>query len=275
MLPITYTEKLCKLFCCWNTKKINIINKSDIPASWRLQYKIATRTIRDALQKQSFASAKNSTKETHFPFYTEIQQPIFPSYLFENKIHNLKLAAKRIEQITILPEQVFSFWRSIGHPNAKNGFKIGRNIIGGKLQEDYGGGLCQISGIIYHTALTAGLHIAERHNHSIDIYTEEKRYSPLGADATVVYGYKDLRIKNTHSLPLRFTFDVLPNALTCRLLSTTPIPIYTITFSRQKTTKHTKVITKQTDKNGNVKIVGESLYVKWQLPVYGLYLLRK
>jgi vancomycin resistance protein VanW len=43
------------------------------------------------------------------------------------------------------------------------------------------------------------LEIIERHAHSIDIYREEERFTPLGADATVVWGFKDLRLRNPHS----------------------------------------------------------------------------
>jgi len=63
------------------------------------------------------------------------------------------------------------------------------------LALDYGGGLCQLSGIIYHAVLEAGLEILERHPHSLDIYTATTRYTPLGSDAAVVYGHKDLRFK--------------------------------------------------------------------------------
>jgi hypothetical protein len=49
---------------------------------------------------------------------------------------------------------------------------------------------------VYHIGIIAGLDIIERYNHSVDIYTDDTRFAPLGTDATVVYGYKDLRIRN-------------------------------------------------------------------------------
>ena len=48
----------------------------------------------------------------------------------------------------------------------------------------------------------------ERHNHSIDIYDDTTRYMPLGGDATVAYGYKDLKIRNNLEVPIRFAISI-------------------------------------------------------------------
>ena len=53
-----------------------------------------------------------------------------------------------------------------------------------------------MSGLIYYVSLMAGLEVLERHPHSRDIYDDQTRYAPLGADATVAYGFKDLRVLN-------------------------------------------------------------------------------
>ena len=59
--------------------------------------------------------------------------------------------------------------------------------------------------MLYHLALVGGLEIVERHPHSIDIYREEDRYAPLGADATVVWGFKDLRLRNPYPSAVSIT----------------------------------------------------------------------
>ena len=135
-------------------------------------------------------------------------QPVRRSYLYENKLSNLRLAGERIGRVVIRPGETFSYWRCVGPPTASRGFLPGRNLIGGELKEDFGGGLCQLSGLLYHLSLLAGLEIVERHNHSTDIYEEHERFTPLGADATVVYGYRDLMVKNTTSVPVRFSVRV-------------------------------------------------------------------
>ena len=70
----------------------------------------------------------------------ELNQPIFQTSRSKNKIHNLKIARSKLESIIFHPHQIFSLWRIIGAPTIKNGYKKGRNLIAGKLQEDVGGG---------------------------------------------------------------------------------------------------------------------------------------
>ncbi len=40
------------------------------------------------------------------------------------------------------------------------------------------------------------------------LYTEATRFTPLGLDATVVWGYKDLRLRNNCRHPVAFTFEL-------------------------------------------------------------------
>lgn len=76
-----------------------------------------------------------------------------------------------------------------------------------QVRTSIGGGLCQLSGLLYNLALLSGCKIIERFNHSIDAYGED-RYIPLGRDATVAHGKKNLRFKNVHDFPLNFDLHV-------------------------------------------------------------------
>jgi len=159
-------------------------------------------------------------------------------------VHNLRLATDRVEDILIPPGGIFSFWHVIGSPSARRGYQQGRNIINGRLQADYGGGLCQLAGLLYHLGLQAGLTIVERHPHSLDIYEDHERYSPLGADATVVYGYKDLRLQNPYPHSLWFRFQLAENQLQGKLWAEQEIPLWIVRFKTTKTTTtSTTVIT--------------------------------
>jgi vancomycin resistance protein VanW len=143
------------------------------------------------------------------PTILELEQPIRDTGLFEGKRHNIALGAARIDGIGIAPGEVFSFWRAIGAPTARAGFRIGRSIRGDMVAAEIGGGLCQVSGIVYQLLLRAGFEIVERHPHSRDLYSEAERFAPLGLDATVVWPYRDLRLGNPHPVPvfLRCTVD--------------------------------------------------------------------
>ncbi|MBL7807095.1 MAG: VanW family protein [Saprospiraceae bacterium] len=162
----------------------------------------------------------------------ELEQPIMPSAFFENKVHNMQTAATRIQQVLLLPGQVFSFWHVVGYPGARKGYKKGRNLVAGKVQGDYGGGLCQVSGLLYYIALSTGLDILERHSHSIDIYAEEDRFAPLGADATVAFGYKDLRFRNNTAHALRFHITANAQRISAEVSCSGPLSATTPEFIR-------------------------------------------
>lgn len=127
--------------------------------------------------------------------------------LFENKIHNIELAISRFNPPILAPGQLFSFWSTALAPISENGYREGAMFINHQVTTSLGGGLCQLSGLIYNLALLSGCEIVERHNHSIDAYGEE-RYIPLGRDATVAYGRKNLRFRNPYDFPLVFELHV-------------------------------------------------------------------
>jgi len=142
-----------------------------------------------------------------------LEQRIMPSPLYENKLTNIRRAIALLNHNLIAPDEYWSFWHRIRCPDAKNGFVSGRNLVNGQLTEQTGGGLCQISSMIYHLALLAGLTVTERHAHSMDIYTEAQRFTPLGSDATVVWGFKDLRLRNPHPFAVAMRFAIVDGAL--------------------------------------------------------------
>ncbi len=235
--------------------------KNLIPKTVKATIKQGLRQMTDQQKGYAARWAAPNDQNLLLPPSITIKQPIFRSTLFENKLHNIRIASQRISTLILYPSQILSFWKAVGAPNQKNGFKKGRNIIAGRLQEDYGGGLCQISGMIYHLALTAGLDILERHNHSMDIYRESERYTPLGTDATVVYGYKDLRIINNQACPIRFQFIVSETAFIGHLCSTTKIEKQAIIFERVTVGNKTIVTTRQVNMPKDI-ILERSIYLK-------------
>ncbi|MFH6994475.1 VanW family protein [Flavobacterium sp. FlaQc-48] len=183
----------------------------------RITVKLLIRFKNDFFSKDLFRFSKESHNDSVFDHAIRIAQEIKPGETFENKLHNIQLASKRINSHVLEPNQIFSFFKIVGNPNRD--FKKSRTLVKGKLVEENGGGMCQVSGIVYQVSLIAGLEILERHNHSVDIYTDETRFAPLGCDATIVYGYKDLRIKNNFSFPVTFEIEIIENFIYVNLRS--------------------------------------------------------
>jgi vancomycin resistance protein VanW len=177
--------------------------------------KLLLRSANDIANRLRFARKRESGLQ--FGFEISLSQEIKPSETLGNKLYNIATAADKINGCIIFPGEILSFWKIVGNPESQ--LKPSRSIIAGKIATETGGGICQVSGIIYHIGILAGLEILERHNHSIDIYTDETRFTPLGTDATVVYGYKDLRVRNNFDFPIKFILEITNKSLSIKMLS--------------------------------------------------------
>ncbi|MBR4000670.1 MAG: VanW family protein, partial [Clostridia bacterium] len=69
--------------------------------------------------------------------------------LQENKVTNIELACKRISGIVIAPGETFSFWRTVGRPSYRKGYKDGLVISRHGFISGVGGGLCQMANMIH------------------------------------------------------------------------------------------------------------------------------
>ena len=213
--------------------------KTLIPPAWRVQLRAYQRTLLDHWygHRQQFATLPLSPDaQAECVPRVSLTQPLGSASApqLEWKRHNLRLAIAHLQHVGILPGQIFSFWHLVGQPTAKAGYVEGRTISGEHLATSVGGGLCQLSGMIYFVALRAGLTIIERHPHSKDIYTDATRFAPLGSDATVVYGYKDLRLQNPFLMPLCFQFDLGERELQVHLCAPAAIAEATVEFRAQR-----------------------------------------
>lgn len=141
-----------------------------------------------------------------------ILNPAFQQHVYANKMHNLALVRSRLDGVTLHPRDLLSFWRLVGQPDEAHGFKIASNFIAGRVTFAEGGGICQLTSALYNAALLAGLDVLERHAHTIDAYGSS-RYVPLGRDATVVFGYKDLVFKNATLVPMTLRVVINPDAV--------------------------------------------------------------
>lgn len=179
--------------------------------------RLAQRKVRDCINHVPFC-VKGDIPE--LPYKIIIQQPILPSSTLAEKLYNLQYVADKISDFLILPGEVLSFWNVVGNPDKLKGSRCIRN---NKVAIEKGGGLCQAAGIIYHLSILSGLKIVERYNHSVDLYGDGPRACPIGYDATVLYGYKDLRVKNMTNATLRFKLIVEKDVIFAELYSDIPL----------------------------------------------------
>jgi vancomycin resistance protein VanW len=113
-----------------------------------------------------------------------------------NKKASLEIAASCIDGLLLRPGETFSFWRLVGKPTAARGFKMGFVLRNGKVQQDIGGGLCQMTNMIYWMTLHTELKVVERWRHGFDVFPDAGRTQPFASGATCAYNYIDLQITN-------------------------------------------------------------------------------
>lgn len=125
---------------------------------------------------------------------------------------NIHVAGQQTSDILLMPGDTFSYNKCTGARNWVNGYKSAPVIVGGKVTNGEGGGVCQVSTTIYNAALMSGLTIDEVHNHSLP-----SRYVQRGRDATVSYGYTDLKFTNPFTNPVYIKNIVGNGAITSKI----------------------------------------------------------
>lgn len=143
-------------------------------------------------------------------------------YLQYNKIVNLKIAVKKISNVTIHPGETFSFWKLIGKPTKRKGYLKGMVLSSGSFMPGTGGGLCQMSNLLYWMAIHSPLTVTERHRHGYDVFPDSNRTQPFGSGATCFYNYGDLMIKNDTEQAFQIRLEVTDKELKGALWSEYP-----------------------------------------------------
>lgn len=107
------------------------------------------------------------------------------------RIENIKLGMSRINGAVVKPDEEFSFKKTMGPVLESLGFKEAKSFLNGEVVLGIGGGICQVSTILFEGILKSGLPITERHNHTFSV-----SYYKTGLDATVSQYGPDLKFKN-------------------------------------------------------------------------------
>lgn len=104
---------------------------------------------------------------------------------------NLRRAAAALDGLILRPGDVLSFNRTVGPRTAALGYLDAPVILREVRQVQIGGGVCQVASTLFVAALQSGFGVVERWRHSSAV-----DYIPLGQDATISWGVKDLKLRN-------------------------------------------------------------------------------
>jgi len=177
----------------------------------------------------------NSLTPGHQVFAEEVETAVIlgscVTRLFEDydRTKNIELALKKIHGYALESGKTFSFNRVVGIRSARRGFRPAPVLFQDRRSIQVGGGVCQVSSTLYNAVLLADLEVIERSRHSSPI-----TYLPLGLDATVSYGYRDLKFRNRHSFPVIIMTAILEDTVTISITGSERLP-YEVELATQVT----------------------------------------
>lgn len=146
-------------------------------------------------------------------FKATLHEPI------EGEEHNIALAAEKLSGTVLQPGEVFSQNQTLGPYTEDRGYRAGPTYMGNRYITTIGGGVCKISSLLYNVVVFSDLQVIERHQHSMTV-----PYVPPGQDATVYYGVRDFKFRNTTDGPVVIAAKFVDKTLYMALYGTRKPP---------------------------------------------------
>lgn len=115
----------------------------------------------------------------------------------ENRNTNIRLSAEALHGAVIMPGGTISFNEKTGERTPEKGYKEAGAIANGRMIEETGGGVCQVSSTLFNALVRAEAEIVDRKPHAWPL-----DYVPRGEDATVDWPRLDLVMKNPGTTPM-------------------------------------------------------------------------
>ncbi|KUL26258.1 VanW family protein [Streptomyces regalis] len=128
---------------------------------------------------------------------------------------NIGRAAELINGSVVMPDQTWSFNRTVGERTEANGFTEGIMILNDEFTKAPGGGVSAVATTMFNAMFFAGVKPVEYGAHSFYI----ERY-PEGREATVAWGSLDLRFKNDSGNAIYIQADATDTSVTITFLGT-------------------------------------------------------
>lgn len=191
-------------------------------------YKLKVQIIKPKITVDIFrerAKKDPSLKDTLASFTTTMGAGKDP-----NAVHNIKVASRAIDGIVLLPGDEFSFVKASRSGDYKDAIAFNSSAPDGQCLEK-GGGMCQVSSTAFNAAIRANLDITARSNHTFRV-----TYVPIGHDATVSDGSKDLRFRNNRKNPIKIRASASNSKVTVSIIGKKlPEEVYDVTFDSKIT----------------------------------------
>jgi len=180
------------------------------------------------------------------------------------RAHNIRVAINALNGKIIKPGETFSMNETLGERTHERGYLTANVIEKGKLASGIGGGVSQVSGVLFNAVLLSGLTIVEYKAHSHPVL-----YLPVGRDATLAWNHIDLKFKNNTKAPVYLAYSAAGNKAAATLYGA-KVPgrkIGLAVDSKKLNERHiTAVLYRITKKNGkrvNKEKIGTADY-KWE-----------
>lgn len=145
-----------------------------------------------------------------------------------NRSTNISLCASKISGLVLMPSETFSFNQTVGKRTQAAGFKEATAYLNGKVVQEYGGGICQVSSTLYNAVLYANLEITERISHGY-----KPTYVKPGLDATVSWGGPDFKFTNNRNYPIKIICDTSGKTLRIYIYGLKTDSDYTVELDAQ------------------------------------------
>lgn len=145
----------------------------------------------------------------------KLKQRLLASYTtwynphISNRTHNIELSTHAIDHVVVMPDETFSFNRTVGQRTISRGYKEAKVIVKGEYSEGVGGGICQTSSTLFNSVAKANLTVKERVSHSRHV-----PYVPNNRDATVSWGGPDFKFVNERKEPILIVSEAKNGHLT-------------------------------------------------------------
>lgn len=159
------------------------------------------------------ARSRNDTNVILGGYRTVLRDPL------PGEEYNVHLAASLLAGIVVKSGEDFSQNSAIGPYTEDKGFEKGPTYLGTTLTQTIGGGVCKVASTLYNVAVLSNLEILERHNHTMPV-----PYVPYGQDATVAFGIKDFRFKNSIDSDIMIWAEGIDNTLYIAFYGSRPGP---------------------------------------------------